>query len=59
MKTFVGNCMMCIGAKLWEKGGWTGDETYDDLSFVGKVGFNLLTEGCVLMGVTNPDVIKH
>ena len=51
MKMCIGRCMAIIGAKLWENGGWTGDETYADLSISGKLGYNMFHKGIDLMDI--------
>jgi len=52
MKYFIGTVMASIGAKLWENGGWTGEEQYEDLTLLGKIGYNMLCKGLELMGIT-------
>lgn len=52
MKKTFGYVIGCIGAILWESGGWTGDEQYEDLNWVGKIGYRMLCKGLDLMGVT-------
>ena len=56
MKKFIGRCVAHIGAVLWQNGGWTGDERYEDLSVFGKVGFKLFCTGIELMGLIYDDI---
>lgn len=51
MKKRIGRWMVTIGANLWQNGGWTGDETYEDLTISGKLGYNMFCKGIDLMGV--------
>ena len=57
MKTLIGKYMAIIGARLWETGGWTGDETYTDLSVRGKLGYNMFCTGLKMMGVKLDEII--
>lgn len=50
MKFFIGKVIGTIGAYLWEKGGWTGNESYEDLTVTGKIGFRMFFKGMNLMG---------
>lgn len=52
MKNFIGRVIATIGAKLWAKGGWTGDESYEDLKVTGKIGYKMFCLGLSMMGVT-------
>lgn len=56
MKMFLGRFVSYIGAHLWQNGGWTGDETYDELKVSGKIGYRLFMIGCDLMGLTIDDL---
>lgn len=47
-----------FGAKLWIKGGWTGDEKYEDLTVFGKIGYGLFCVGLILMNITPEDIEK-
>ena len=58
MKKKLGNVILTIGAKLWENGGWTGKEQYEDLKLTGKVGYNLCCMGLNLMGIT-PEMARE
>ena len=49
MKQFIGKCIGHLGAFLWEKGGWTGDEQYSDLTIIGKIGWYLFYKGFLMM----------
>ena len=49
MKQFIGKCIGHLGAFLWEKGGWTGDEQYSDLTIIGKIGWHLFYKGFRMM----------
>lgn len=56
MRDFIGDRITMFGARLWENGGWTGDETYNDLKISGKIGFNLFMLGCKLRGISVDDI---
>lgn len=58
MKHFIGRCIGTVGAKLWIKGGWTGDEKYEDLTVFGKFRYGLFCVGLILMNVTPEDIEK-
>ena len=45
MKNIIANSVETSGAGLWEMGGWTGKERYEDLSVTGKRGYNMLCTG--------------
>ena len=51
MKKFLGRTIATIGAWLWENGGWTGDESYDDLKLTGKLGYHMVCTGLKLAGI--------
>lgn len=51
MKKFLGRTIATIGAWLWENGGWTGDESYDDLKITGKLGYHMVCTGLKLAGI--------
>ena len=51
MKKFLGRTIATIGAWLWENGGWTGDESYDDLKLTGKLGYRMVCAGLKLAGI--------
>lgn len=57
MKKFIGRGIATIGAHLWQNGGWTGDERYEDLKVTGKLGYRMLCKGFELMGIT-PDKLE-
>lgn len=49
---FFGNVIGKIGAFMWEKGckpKWTGNEKYEELSFISKIGYALFLKGCEMM----------
>ena len=54
----IGCVITKVGAKLWENGGWTGEEQYNDLKLTGKLGYNLCVVGFKLMGITQDDLNK-
>lgn len=57
MKCIIGKLFMSIGAVLWEKGGfWNESERYEDLSWTGKLGYNMFMTGTKLMGITLDDM---
>ena len=56
MKRFIGHVIAYIGAHLWENGGYTGDERYEDLKVTGKLGYKMFTTGLRLMGTTMDDI---
>ncbi len=58
MKKIIGQGIGIVGAWLWEKGGWTGEEDYEDLNVVGKLGYNMFCTGLKLMGVTIEDLMN-
>ena len=51
MKKFFGGIIMMIGAVLWETGGFWKTERYEDLTCVGKFGYNLMCKGMKWRGV--------
>lgn len=57
MRFFIGKVIGTIGAYLWQNGGWTGDERYEDLKVTGKIGYRMFTTGLTLMGIT-PDELE-
>lgn len=59
MKIIIGKCLLNIGARLWQNGGWTGDETYDDLTWFGKLGYQLFHKGIVLIWGSVEKFHKH
>lgn len=56
MKMWLANQLIISGTRLWENGGWTGDETYNDLTISGKIGFNMFCLGCKMKGWTEEDI---
>jgi hypothetical protein len=52
MKKIIGRCVATIGARLWQNGGWTGDERYEDLKVTGKLGYHMFCTGLSLMGIS-------
>ena len=56
MKRFIGHVIAHIGAHLWENGGYTGDERYEDLKVTGKLGYMMFTTGLRMMGTTTDDI---
>ena len=58
MKKFIGKCIAAIGAHLWQNGGWTGDECYEDLKWTGKLGYNMFCKGLDMMGIT-PEELEN
>lgn len=52
MKKFIGRSIAAIGACLWQNGGWTGNERYEDLKVMGKLGYNMFCTGLKLMGIS-------
>jgi hypothetical protein len=52
MKKFIGRGIAFIGAVLWQNGGWTGDEHYEDLTIMGKLGYNMFCTGLRLMEIS-------
>ena len=57
MTKLIGRYVAYIGAELWEKGGWTGKENYDDLSVIGKLGYHLFCTGLTWSGITRDHLI--
>ena len=51
MRKIIGKRIALIGGHLWQNGGWTGDETYEDLNVKGKIGYKLFRLGCKIMGL--------
>ena len=45
MKSIIGVFLMKVGSRLWQNGGWTGYECYNDLTAFGKLGYNMFCEG--------------
>lgn len=58
IKWFIGFVIGRIGAFLWEHGGWTGDERYEDLKITGKLGYRMFCTGLELMGIRPDDIGK-
>ena len=58
MLRIIGCVISKVGAKLWENGGWTGEEQYKDLKWTGKLGYNLFVVGLKLIGITPDDLNK-
>lgn len=56
IKFYIGKVIGTIGAHLWQNGGWTGDESYEDLTITGKLGYNMFMRGMKLMGITPEDL---
>lgn len=56
MKRFIGHVISLIGVQLWENGGYTGDERYEDLKVMGKLGYKMFTTGLRMMGTTTDDI---
>lgn len=56
MKKIIGYRIAFIGARLWQNGGWTGDECYEDLKITGKIGYKLFCVGLDMMGVTREEL---
>lgn len=56
MKHFIGEVMVRIGAGFWAKYEWNGEEKYEDLKLLGKIGYHLLYRGFILTGVTAEDI---
>ena len=56
MKRFIGHVIALIGAHLWENGGYTGDERYEDLKVTGKLGYKMFPTGIRPMGATTDDI---
>ena len=52
MRKNIGKVIGLIGARLWQNGGWTGDERYEDLKVTGKIGYHMFLAGMKLMGIT-------
>ena len=59
MKFFIGKVIGTIGAYLWQNGGWTGDERYEDLKVTGKIGYQMFMTGMKLTGITPDDLQKY
>ena len=58
MKKIIGKVIGTIGAYLWQNGGWTGDERYEDLKVTGKIGYQMFMTGIKLMGITPEQLEK-
>ena len=56
LKKFIGEVIGTIGAHLWQNGGWTGDERYEDLTVSGKIGYRMFCAGLKLMDITPEDL---
>lgn len=52
----IGLSIAAIGAPLWERGGWTGDEQYQDLSIFGKIGYQLFATGLKIAGIDETNI---
>ena len=44
-RKIIGISIVVIGASLCRRGGWAGDEQYEDLSILGKIGSKMVAEG--------------
>lgn len=58
MKNKLGDMVLKVGATLWQNGGWTGEEQYNDLRLKGKLGYNLCCLGFKLKGITPEELRK-
>ena len=58
MTKIIGRGMAFIGAYLWQNGGWTGDERYEELKITGKLGYNMFCAGLRLMGVSPDELVN-
>ena len=58
MKKIIGRGIAIIGAYLWQNGGWTGDERYEDLNIMGKLGWHMFCAGLDMMGKVPVDEIQ-
>ena len=56
MRKIIGRGMTTIGSVLWQNGGWTGDERYEDLKVMGKFGYRMFVKGMDMMGITPDDL---
>lgn len=57
MKKRIGFVIAYIGAILWEKGGyWNERNKYEELTILGKLGYNLFRKGLTLVGITKADI---
>ena len=60
MKKFIGRCVASIGARLWKKGGfWNAGEHYENLTVIGKLGYNMFLTGLSLMGILPPNKFEN
>lgn len=41
----LGFAIAKLGGRIWEKHGWNESEDYEDLPFLGKLGYQLFCEG--------------
>lgn len=58
MKKLIGRGIAFVGVRLWENGGWTGNERYEDLKVIGKLGYNMFCTGLRLMGISLDEFLK-
>ena len=58
MKKLIGRGIGTIGAWLWQNGGWTGDECYEDLKVTGKLGYHMFCTGLRLMDIS-PEELEN
>lgn len=56
IKFIFGKTIATCGAVLWQRGGWTGAESYSDLTMFGKLGYNMMLSGMKLMGITSEEL---
>ena len=57
MKKRIGFEIVRIGSKLWEKGGlYNKSQRYEDLTWYGKLGYELTCKGLTMMGITIEDL---
>ena len=56
MKKLIGVWIGSIGAYLCDKRVWTGDERYEDLTVMDKLGYRMICRGLTMMGVTIEDI---
>lgn len=56
MRKYIGFVVAHVGAKLWENNGFGKVNDYDELSVIGKLGYNLFCKGLDIAGYTMDDL---
>lgn len=57
MKKHIGLAIARVGARLWVNGGlYNDDAQFENLTTLGKIGYNLFIRGLLIAGVTKEDM---